>query len=290
LSFTTIAGHQQAMEQCPQEVLDCIIDHLHNDKQSLSTCASTYRLWQTAAHHHLFAFARLRNVQRCKSLLEIAEGRPGIGTNIRFLAITDDDDSSNSISSWMKVYFDRLAPHLVNVATMTIRSLNFEQIGSHEILWSSLGNMTSVREIYLYMSTFEDIQQVGRLLHSFPALEEFDFWWNNWHHQEPRASLTSPYLPSTITKYGPLANLRVVSIGECPYMELAAWLLCTRSARSIKLLSFNLSELDLVKASSALMREAAGSLEQLCIDCVTFPKTPSIGTVSTIQLSWNSGY
>jgi hypothetical protein len=77
-----------------------------------------------------------------------------------------------------------------------------------------------------------------------------------------------------------------LSIGDCPCIELIAWLLAADSARRISLFSFYLSDMDRVKASAALIAAAAGSLEQLCIDCVAFPQVFHVG--KTVVLSGRS--
>lgn len=41
------------MDQCPQELLDCIIDHLHADIQALDACSTVCRAWSTPARYHL---------------------------------------------------------------------------------------------------------------------------------------------------------------------------------------------------------------------------------------------
>jgi hypothetical protein len=266
------------MQRCPQEVLDCIIDHCHNDNQTLSACTLTYRRWQSACHHHLFTFARLRTIRRCKDFSDILHTNPGIGSHIRHLAILVDGEDVNSLIMWMKDNFAPMAECLLQVATLTLRSLNFQEVGPCKEFWLGLANLRSIREVYVYMCEFDDIWQARRLLHCFPSLEEFDFWWNQWLPQEYPVSLVEPFFygPSTPVPC-PFWKLRVVSLGDCPITELAAMLLHDGSSKTIELLSFNLSDMDLVKASEALMYSAAKSLEQICIDCVTFPVTPCIG-------------
>ncbi|PSR74010.1 hypothetical protein PHLCEN_2v10194 [Hermanssonia centrifuga] len=43
----------------PQEMIDAIIDHLHDDKTALSKCALVSPAWLPSAHHHLFHTLRV---------------------------------------------------------------------------------------------------------------------------------------------------------------------------------------------------------------------------------------
>lgn len=60
----------------PPELIDRIIDHLHNDKRALSACALTCHVWLTTARYHRFTTVTLVPA-RIRSFLDLLE-RPGI--------------------------------------------------------------------------------------------------------------------------------------------------------------------------------------------------------------------
>jgi hypothetical protein len=264
--------HHPTMDGYPQELVDRIIDHLHNDRPALAVSAAAYRRFLHAAHHHLFVHARLRSAARCRVFLDVLDGRPGLGAHVRYLAVDNTQDESGAVL----VVLAALVPHLTSVDALSLRALDFRT--ADDAPWAAALTHLPVREAYVYMCTFADVYQAGRLLRCFPALEEFDFWWNEWEAREPAAALRPPvFLPLAAAESAPLQHLRVVSLGDCPAVELVAWLLQTRSAAGVRVLSFNLAELELVRACAALLAAAAGAVEQLCIDCVTFPQVLRLG-------------
>ena len=46
------------MQHLPQELVDYIIDYLHDDKSALASCACTHPTWVDTARHHLFKSVR----------------------------------------------------------------------------------------------------------------------------------------------------------------------------------------------------------------------------------------
>jgi hypothetical protein len=88
------------MNRYPQQTLDPIIDHLHDDHAALRTCAFAVRSFQSAVHHHLFWRAHMHNVFRCHALLQFLQYRPGLGTQVRLL-ILDNTDDSPELSAWL---------------------------------------------------------------------------------------------------------------------------------------------------------------------------------------------
>ena len=54
----------------PPELIDHIIDHLHNDKQSLIQCSMASRAFSHATSYHLFGTVRVLSVRRCVQLQE----------------------------------------------------------------------------------------------------------------------------------------------------------------------------------------------------------------------------
>lgn len=44
----------------PPELIDIVLDHLHDDKLTLTQCALVSRIWVSASHYHLFLRTTLR--------------------------------------------------------------------------------------------------------------------------------------------------------------------------------------------------------------------------------------
>jgi hypothetical protein len=270
------------MDKCPEDVIEHILAHLEEDRDALRSCSLTCREFLYPSQRLLFRVVEVKTAAQCCRLLRSVEQRSELGLLVRRLRIVNEEDVSESESPapWIVVYWPRLAPYLTGVTILTVQGIDFEAMSPSErvSLWTAFAQLQAVTEIYIYMCEFQDISEVGRLLHSFPALEETDFWWNDWDSEACSGCLQPPYFmePPRFMPAAPLP-LRCVSIGDCPNTDLAAWLMYTRSAQSLALLSFHLSDLTLVKSCAALMRFAGPSVAQLSLDCMSYETDRDIG-------------
>ena len=91
---TTTAGSQSDLEKHPQqqnhqqqstsspsaippELIDHIVDHLHDDKQSLIQCSRTSRVFSHATSYHLFGTVRIPSVRKCIRFQELVRSSLG---------------------------------------------------------------------------------------------------------------------------------------------------------------------------------------------------------------------
>jgi hypothetical protein len=63
------------MVQLPPELIDTILDHLHDDKLALSACSLVRKTWTHTARYHLFADVNIESESGCTNLLRLL--RPG---------------------------------------------------------------------------------------------------------------------------------------------------------------------------------------------------------------------
>lgn len=70
----------------PPEVVDYIIDFLHDDTRALKACVLTCRVWLSSARHHLFSSLLIRE-RRLLRFLAFAENTPHVGLHVRSLAL-----------------------------------------------------------------------------------------------------------------------------------------------------------------------------------------------------------
>ncbi|KAF9027632.1 hypothetical protein BDZ89DRAFT_886962, partial [Hymenopellis radicata] len=77
----------------PQELVDSIVDHLHDDAAALQHCARVCRGWLPASRVHLFSRIHLEinhSVNaRCTRLLAVLERAPEIAPHIHELHLAD---------------------------------------------------------------------------------------------------------------------------------------------------------------------------------------------------------
>ena len=78
----------------PQEILDLIVDHLHNEPTTLNTCCLVYKVWVPCARKHLFA-------------------------NVAFLP------SDRHVPQWREAFPDPATSPAHNIRTLSIRNPTF---------------------------------------------------------------------------------------------------------------------------------------------------------------------
>lgn len=88
------AQHEQpSIPHLAAELTDMIIDHLHDDKASLSNCSVVSRQWLDASQHHLFHTVRLVGVTSqwgVDSFLQLLERIPRLSQYVRTLEVLGD--------------------------------------------------------------------------------------------------------------------------------------------------------------------------------------------------------
>jgi hypothetical protein len=62
----------------PPELIDQIIDHLHDDPKSLNACALTTRNWVPSARHHRFQSIRFHSAKKIDSFHQLSRDAPGL--------------------------------------------------------------------------------------------------------------------------------------------------------------------------------------------------------------------
>lgn len=72
-----------------QEIFDGIIDHLHNDKNSLRACALTCRFWLPSARQHLFHTIIIDDIHQSNLFSSALDTNPSLGIYIQALSLDD---------------------------------------------------------------------------------------------------------------------------------------------------------------------------------------------------------
>jgi hypothetical protein len=62
----------------PQELVDQIIDHLHDDTEALNVCALTARDWLPSTRYHLFRSIRFNSPKKIKSFQQLSWEAPDV--------------------------------------------------------------------------------------------------------------------------------------------------------------------------------------------------------------------
>jgi hypothetical protein len=168
----------------PPELVDSIIDHLHDDPATLHSCALVSSAWLPASRYHIFRRVSIRlnphdtshASGKANSLYRIAVSSPHIAPYIRHLVIYMGDRTVVPYGMTQEKSLPLLFPLLAN-----LRRLEFEPSGQlrrpspwYEGLIDSICTascLPSIVELRLCGTYFDSSAQLLRMFRLFPALK-----------------------------------------------------------------------------------------------------------------------
>ena len=171
----------------PQELVDHIIDHLHDDRPALSNCARVCRGWLPTSRHHFFAKISLKATsahngpavpqERCKQLYAVLIQSPEIIYNIRELEICEGSphhhhDHHPELSSTTWITTERTLTALFKMLTH-LQRLDFSATSIlywkllpptfQSALWTLL-SLPTLTYIRLHSWVFPDLSSLASIL------------------------------------------------------------------------------------------------------------------------------
>jgi hypothetical protein len=172
------------LKQIPQEIIDQVIDHLYNDRETLRTCALVCRSWVPSSRYHLFgnvdiSFLEWGQPSRYSSLIgHLDHPLCTFAPSIRVLCInvsTDDGDARLWFLSddWL----DPLIPYLsklLSVKTLVGISIGGWPNNHWHRLFKATSFVNQITHLSLRYSDFVSFEQCMETIHSFPSLETLD--------------------------------------------------------------------------------------------------------------------
>ena len=99
-----------AVERCPVEVLDHIIDYLHDDIPSLASCSLVCRNWTPSTHCHLFRSIRIAGggPARLAAFSQFLSSTPYVALHVKELHIRAGDGPATITTSTLNPILKRL--------------------------------------------------------------------------------------------------------------------------------------------------------------------------------------
>lgn len=156
------------------ELIDRVIDHLHDDEETLRACSLVARSWLPASRFHLFQALYVFNERAYRALIELLQTNPGLGTHVRELALDLLYDSYGNAEPWIRPPID-ISP--LNTLVPSIEALKLSDD------WARYGELNQavildgfrrVRTLTIMASSFHSVQDLLTLLRSFPILERLN--------------------------------------------------------------------------------------------------------------------
>ena len=149
----------------PPEIIDMIIDDLHEDKITLAACSLVCRGWLSASRHHLFSRIMLSPLRwsRIRPLLDLSGGMSNtIAMSVQHLVLCNFPESAPV------GLIQDITSHLRLVKLLSFDSLSFKYVrqGYLEIISRNLGGVEMLK-IDTDTLTAADVRDIFPL---FPAL------------------------------------------------------------------------------------------------------------------------
>ncbi|KZT70431.1 hypothetical protein DAEQUDRAFT_810608 [Daedalea quercina L-15889] len=174
------AGPQSTL-QLPLEVWEDVIDHLHDDVESLRACSLTNRAWIPATRLHLFAQIELCGERHCLCFQDALKRSEAANTNIARhvrsiavigLAFCRLEDSRNPSYVRLRDIFSRL-PNVYSLRLERVTIDVFPLLGHSQSAFrpfSELFPFPALETLYMSSVVFKSVRHIPQLLSTFPRL------------------------------------------------------------------------------------------------------------------------
>lgn len=287
----------------PQELVDHIIDHLHDDPLTLSNCARVCQAWLPTSRLHFFTKISLKATsphngpavpqERCKRLHTVLSRSPEIIYNIRELEICEGSphhhhDHYPELSSTTWITTERTLTSLFKMLTH-LQRLDFSATSTlywqllpptfQSALWTLL-SLPTLTYIRLHSWVFPDLSSLVSILARSHNLNAFALS-STTIFKEDFLQLDHKPLEDDMEKIP--TRLEVLTLDYVTFGYFEYWLLGPRSLVDISSLrELRVSHFQDATAIEKLLLTVDGSLEH-------FHLKPGDWDVHSFNLSYNSG-
>ncbi|KAI0788540.1 hypothetical protein C8Q75DRAFT_734247 [Abortiporus biennis] len=243
----------------PSELNDYIIDFLHDDPKSLSSCSTTCRAWLPASRYHLFYRIVLTSPKIIASFRELAGDAKAIGTLVRELHLSTTDskpvEQQELSPKENAAIFNNAFSSLIALETLQLTSLIIGAALQSNLVF----HFRSVTRLTLHYCHFPTFGSFVQLFRSFPNVKTLALRgvsWEDSHH------LTSAPINDART-----CKLESLSLGrDMDYSILSEWILAENIHAELEYFSCSpYSEEDTAMLSS-LVEAFDSSLKHFEID------------------------
>ncbi len=216
----------------PPELLDYILDYLHDDKPSLRQCALTSRNWRSRSHHHLFHSVYIDSTI-CNAFTRLLESNPPLGAHVASMAIEGvfgffslDRMESIALQKWLHAslglaHFSCL---LHNLSKLELARITID----FELVRGVFGRLSTITQLTLYTCSFTSDVFVELFL-SYPLMKRLDVAWfdvgeTGYDHEWDASVLQGVIAPQLET---------VAFTSTCDNLVILKWLISQNLHRSI---------------------------------------------------------
>lgn len=260
--LTTLAQTTIMSRSLPPELLDLIVDHLHDDPSTLLSCCTVSKSWVPWSRWHIFAHVKFDtsrfSLESWMGAFPDPLDSPAHYTrSLTILDLAIAAATSPDAGRWIRAF------HKIDHLHVNTISLNEDDQVSFAPLH---GLLPTVRSLH-FDSTYLKSSEVFGLLHSFPLLEDFEL--NTYSCQgeadEWRAPLTSPKLTGSLKLHNVVGGMG----------DIARQLLDLPNGLNFTRMVLACIEEGDHKAAGDLVLECSGTLESLDVTNYVLGVSPS---------------
>lgn len=243
----------------PLEIIDQIVDHLHDDPPSLRACALTSRMLRPASQYHLFSSLKISSLQRLQDCVLLLQQNPKLTIYVRELHYYAKAEWQRGIHpTWINDVAPALSSRLQNICILSFDYVEWgwPQYALPNELVEQVAQFRNVTELRLYSCHLGEYFNIDKLTTAFPSLSRLHLdlcKWLNFRINERPDDLFNPTL-----------SLKSIHFGRLyPQYILMQWLEKTPSMTSLKDVSFNVIEEYELPFLGNFLRALGPSIERL---------------------------
>lgn len=162
----------------PAELIDQVIDHLHDDVLALRACCITSRAWVSRARYHIFHDILL-SADRADAFAMLLETSPHISHFVKSLNIKGEADQIFNKSDYLVAVVPAIAPKLTRLKNLRIDSVTLAHLHP-KVLSALIQGFPELEELYLSSVTFDRFRDFAAFIVAHPSLKCLDLghiWW-----------------------------------------------------------------------------------------------------------------
>ncbi|KAK0439617.1 hypothetical protein EV421DRAFT_1905905 [Armillaria borealis] len=154
------------MSELPQELVDDVVDRLHDDPKALKVCSLVCHAFCARSRRHIFRTVSLVNEKRCIDFCDLCQKSLYISRSVAILHV-----STNSVVE--KLLKSKLLGSFVILHSATFRTVDFD---TDRLPYHCFSAISSIRSITLAGVTFRDIVHFSTSLSYLTLLKKMNVY------------------------------------------------------------------------------------------------------------------
>jgi hypothetical protein len=242
----------------PAELIDQVIDHLHDDVLALRACCLTSREWLPGARFHIFHDVLLSSPDRADAFVKLLVTWPHLSHFIQCLIIQGDAYHIYAKLDYLDTVLPMIAPKLTRLRSLRVDNVTLAY-ANPKVLSALIHHFPALKEIYLSSVTFDRFRDFAALVVAHPLIERLGvgrIWWNGSMKETSRWEYVLQSYPDSRSR------LRHVSLNDTA-ADVLDWILSHYRVLPIHTVTHSTISASLVPHMARFFHALGPSLEHL---------------------------